>query len=650
MKQQLMSIHATKGSLIGAEIVGIAAAFLIAATGAQPWWAVLAGGAVIGLVLCVLQVRDAVVWRWLVVRIGRAVFKRKPRMIAVGGVSAEPEQQVKLPDGSSQTVRYAALAKAVRGVAAGKDIRQAYRSAKISVGEPDQNIASGATNFGDVGVFADHDVLALGSGWAYQDRKVVALEDLDTDGPQFLGWFHPPVPGVPIDVDDPDGNPVGVLVDGNTVITMVSVWGKPHIPTVLYPERAETPNLLPLTVIADHMRRVELQVDVDVIVDGVRTTGDAFAVQLDKSIGARSAAGQRTTTLVVRMDTRDMQTVAGLSYRPNTAQAAIAATRRIVFALQQAGCRARILLASQMRDVALAPIGGRHSAEEGIEVGWKELRQRGRGYVTSYYFSAEDLRADKLDEVWSYAPDPNKPLTHTTLVLALRRSDTDITVSAMVRVVSPQPLTTAPAPHLNRAHGWQWEALQNTIVGAKRLTGLPSTKVTAELDSAVAVGPSGVLIGALTVREGWLMMPFSDPAAPTRIVLRTDNDLLVRQYIRRSAAGGERVAVYDASRRWTMAAASSHIWTTSDSSLQPPWQPTLVVHNGHVNPYRGAWSSLAIEAPEPSAAPDTPPAPMAADTDIEIEATGRRIVLRTPQMGALSLRGIELPGEQPFLN
>lgn len=649
MKQQLIAIHATKASLIAAEIVGFAAAFLIAATGAQPWWAVLAGGVAIGLLVCVLQVRDVVVWRWLV-RIGRAVFKRKPRTIAVGGVTAEPDQQVKLPDGSSQTVRYGALAKAVHGVAAGKEIRQAYRGAKISVGEPQQDIVSGATSFGDIGVFAEHDVVALGGGWAYQDNKVVAVEDLDTEGPKFLGWFRPPVPGVPVDVDDPDGNPVGVLVDGNTVITMVSVWGKPHIPTVLYPERAETPNLLPLTVIADHMRRVDLQVDVDVVVEGVRTAGDAFAVQLDKSIGTRSAAGKRTTTLVVRMDTRDMQTVTGLSYRPNTAQAAIAATRRIVFALQQAGCRARILLASQMRDVALAPIGGRHGADETIEVGWNELRQRGRGYVTSYYFSAEDLRADKLDEVWSYAPDPNKPLTHTTLVLALRRNDADITASAMVRVVSPQPLTSAPAPHLNRAHGWQWEALQNTMIGSKRLNGLPSTKVTAELDSAVAVGPSGVLIGALTVREGWLMMPFSDPAAPTRIVLRTDNDLLVRQYIRRSAAGGDRVAVYDSSRRWTMAAASSHIWTTSDSSLQPPWQPTLVVHNGHVNPYRGAWSSVAVEAPAPPAAADEPPAPLAADTDIEIESTGGRIVVRTPRMGALSLRGIELPGEQPFLN
>lgn len=649
MKQKLVSVHVTKGSLLGAEIVAVAAAFAIAATGAQPWWAVLIGAAVIGLLLCVVQVRNAVVWRWLA-SMGRAVVKRKPRYLAVGGAVAEPEQDVKLPDGSTQPVRYGALAHAVREVASGKDIRQAYRNAKISIGNPDSQIPNSATNFGDIGVFDDHDVLALGNGWAYQNRKVVAIEEMDTDTQHFHGWFHPPVPGVPVDVDDPDGNPVGVLVDGNTVITMVSVWGKQHIPTVLYPERSATPNLLPLTVVAEHMRRVGLEVDVDVIVEGCRTTGDPFAVQYDRSIGARPAAGKRTTTLVVRMDTRDMKTVAGLSYRPTTAQAAIAATRRIVFALQQAGCRANILVASQMRDVALSAVGGRHSADEGIEVGWNELRQRGRGYVTSYYFSAEDLDPDKLQEVWTYAPDPNKPLIHTTLVIALRRTSDAVTVSAMVRVVSPQPLTTAPAPHLNRAHGWQWEALQDTIVGAKRLNGLPSVPMTPALNSAIVVGPSGVLVGALTVREGWLMMPFSDPAAPTRVVLRTDDDRLVRQYIRRSAANGERVAVYDASRRWTMAAASSHIWTTSDSSLQPPWQPTLVVHNGHVNPYRGAWSSVSVEAPEPTPVASDEPSDLAAETDIQIEATNGRILLRTRQIKSLSLSGIDLPGEQPFLN
>lgn len=648
MKQRVVSVHASKGSLIGAEIVSVAATFLIAATGAQPWWAVLAGGAAVGLLLCVLQIRDVVLWRWIG-RAGGVVFKRRPRTLQVGGAVAEPEQQVKLPDGSTQPVRYGALADAVRGVAAGKEIRTAYRKAKIIVGEPQPQTHSSAANFGDVGVFDDHDVLALGGGWAYQDRKVISLEDLDTDGPHFRGWFRPPVPGVPIDIDDPDGNPVGVLVDGNTVVTMVSVWGKAHIPTVLYPERSETPNLLPLNIIADYMRRVDLEVDVDVIVDGARTTGDAFAVQLDKTIGGRSAAGQRATTLVVRMDTRDMQTVTGLSYRPDTAQAVIAATRRIVFALQQAGCRARILVASQMRDVALEAVGGRHAAEEGIEVGWNELRQRGRGYLTSYYFSAEDLTAEKLDEVWSYAPDPNKPLTHTTLVLALRRGQRGINVSAVVRVVSPQPLTSSPAPHLNRAHGWQWEALQNTMIGSKRLTGLPSVPVTAELDAAIAVGPSGVLIGALTVREGWLLMPFSDPAAPTRIVLRTDDDRLVRKYIRRSAANGERVAVYDTARRWTMAAASSHIWTTSDSSLQPPWQPTLVVHNGDGNPYRGAWSSVSVEEPVPAEAGQQLP-DLAADTDIQIEAAQGRILLRTRQIKSLALSGIDLPGEQPFLN
>jgi len=47
------------------------------------------------------------------------------------------------------------------------------------------------------------------------------------------------------------------------------------------------------------------------------------------------------------------------------------------------------------------------------------------------------------------------------------------------------------------------------------------------------------------VRDAVVLMPLSDPQQPTRVAVHAQSDVLVRQLIRRSAAAGEVVAVYD---------------------------------------------------------------------------------------------------------
>ena len=91
-----------------------------------------------------------------------------------------------------------------------------------------------------------------------------------------------------------------------------------------------------------------------------------------------------------------------------------------------------------------------------------------------------------------------------------------------------------------------------------------------------------------------VLMPLSDPAHPTRIAINAESDVVVRQLIRRAAAAGEMVAVYDQTGRWEMTSASSRIWATRNMAAQPPRPPTMVVHNGRVNPYPGAWISVAV--------------------------------------------------------
>jgi hypothetical protein len=111
----------------------------------------------------------------------------------------------------------------------------------------------------------------------------------------------------------------------------------------------------------------------------------------------------------------------------------------------------------------------------------------------------------------------------------------------------------------------------------------------------------------------------------------------VRQLIRRAAAVGERVAVYDNTSSWTMIAGSSRIWTTDDTHAQPPRPPTLVVHNGRTNPYPGAWSSVTVGGPT------------AGDPDIIIEQRDNRIQLRTKRFRTV-IEPVTFRNEEPYLN
>ena len=427
-----------------------------------------------------------------------------------------------------------------------------------------------------------------------------------------------------------DGSSTAVVIDGYTVVTMVSVWGKPFMPTLLHPQFAETPNTLPITIIAEQMRQHGLGVDVDVICEGRRTTRDNYADLYQTFLGGRSAAGQRSTTLVIRLDTRAGDTAAGLLWRRDSVRAVIAATRRVARALNQANCRARVLTASQMRDATANGFGGTEAAASTYREGWTRLARTGNGYVTSYFFSPKDIVAAHLDAVWSY------PAEHTALVVCLRRSASGITAAAMVRVSTPQPLAASPAVSLNRLTGRQWSALTDTVAGARRLC-LPSTVVTDDLDKAVVVGPSGVLMGKFG--DSMLLMPLSDPAAPTRIGLRADSDKAVRQLIRRCAAVSERVAVYDPAGRWAMTARSPRIWNTRDMTAQPPQPATMVVHYGSTNPYPGAWTSVAVGAD--------------VDTDdrrdIVIEQIRDRIRLQTRRFRT-EMSPVTFRNEEAFLN
>lgn len=406
--------------------------------------------------------------------------------------------------------------------------------------------------------------------------------------------------------------------------------GRPYIPTPLRPQGAETPNTLPLSVTAEQVQRFGLGVDIDVIAQGRRTAVDNYGQFYAQLLADRPAAGQRTIMLMIRLDTRALDTTAGLMWRTDAAAAVAAVTRRITRALRQNGCRAEPMTAADMRQAVLDMHGGsKEDIESTFREGWKDLTHRGT-HVTSYYLSAEDLTAERLDDMWSV------PSEHTLLALHLRRSSKGITVSATVRFTTAQPLLTPPAVILNRYTGRQWWALSALLPGAERINRMPTRTLTADLDAAVAIGSSGVMLGK--VNDALLLMPLRDPAGPTRIVIDTDDDLAIRQLIRRASASGEVVAVYDPHRRWAMAAASSRIWNTTDLRAQPPRPPTMVVHNGSANPYPGALVSISVG-----------PGPRSVEPNVRITQRNGQIRIETERFVA-RIETATFRNEQTFLN
>ena len=208
---------------------------------------------------------------------------------------------------------------------------------------------------------------------------------------------------------------VGVIVDGDTVCTMIAVLGKPYIPTLLYSQHTKTLNMLPITKIAEHMQRVGLPVDVDIVCEGSRTSRDNYAELYQTSLRGRPAAGQRTVTLVVRFDTRSSQVLPGLMWRKDPVAAAVAASQRITRELCQHNCRARLLTAEQMDDATAPAWAEPNTSVRPIARAGIICSAPGKLLSQAISSAATTSSADTLDNVWTYQSD------HTTLVIGLRR-------------------------------------------------------------------------------------------------------------------------------------------------------------------------------------------------------------------------------------
>ncbi|MBY0290951.1 MAG: type VII secretion protein EccE [Mycobacteriaceae bacterium] len=394
-------------------------------------------------------------------------------------------------------------------------------------------------------------------------------------------------------VDVPHGNIVcGVRVEEYEALTMIEVTGKPYSLTFLRGSTVSlTRNVLPLELLTELLDQPGgLQLAIDVVPAGHRVRrGNEYPPLYSTLLADRPAAGQRTLQFVVRLDIQN--SVPGLQYRHSIGAAAAAATERIINTLLERDIRATALSAAEL-DTALDRLGARlqsaptppviegadspaapvpfrstspatrRRTKAGSEVGWRRVKGH-PGFLTTYYFSPEDITTASLHQMWALRTDE----VVLTLSLFKRRyveapdGDGPVMVSAMVRTNDPQPPQQPPTLYLNTLPGDQYPAaLRPAPTARPPHLEIPSRALGDPTTLEIPIGSTGILVGAAlrddrradpqVQRDDLVMLALTDPQRATRIVMDT-GDYYVRQLLIRAAAVGERIAIYSSQpNRW----------------------------------------------------------------------------------------------------
>ncbi|WP_425004988.1 type VII secretion protein EccE [Mycolicibacterium sp. S3B2] len=403
--------------------------------------------------------------------------------------------------------------------------------------------------------------------------------------------MNPPTSAAAVDV--PHGNIVcGVRVEPYEALTMIEVTGKPYSLTFLRGATVSlTRNVLPLEVLTELLDQPGgLKLAIDVVPAGHRVRrGNEYPPLYSTLLADRPAAGQRTVQFVVRLDIQN--SLPGLQYRQSIGAAAAAATERIINTLLERDIRAAALNAAELdtaldrlaaglqvaptppliegEDSPAAPAPFRASNpmprrrnKTGDEIGWRTIKGH-PGFLTTYYFSPEDITTSSLHQMWSLRSDE----VVLTVSLFKRRyveapdGEGPVMVAAMVRTNDPQPPQQPPTLYLNTLPGDQYAAaLRPAPTARPGHLQVPSRPLGDPEALEIPIGSTGILVGAAVrddrsaepavQRDDLVMLALTDPQQATRIVMDT-GEYYVRQLLIRAAAVGERIAIYsNQPNRW----------------------------------------------------------------------------------------------------
>ena len=273
-------------------------------------------------------------------------------------------------------------------------------------------------------------------------------------------------------------------------------------------------------------------------------------------------------------------------------------------ALLQRGVRAKPLTAKDL-DAALvelgaslavvpaeaepdnAPVGARIPTPVAPTESWKSIEAH-PGYLTSYYFSPEDITTNTLNQMWALRSDA----VVQTISLTKRRGPTEgrAWVSALVRVNDPQAPTRPPTLYLNPLPGHQGPAATRSAPLQRRFDAMPARPLDAS-PLELPVGSSGVLVGT-TQRGDLLLLSLTDPDQATRIALHTGMPYAC-QLLVRAAAVGERIAIYtDKPARWRQL--EQPLIAVVDRRHPPEFVPSIIVSDRAGGPPPAGLASTVI--------------------------------------------------------
>ncbi|GAA2424426.1 type VII secretion protein EccE [Mycolicibacterium llatzerense] len=475
-------------------------------------------------------------------------------------------------------------------------------------------------------------------------------------------------------VDIHHGNAIyGVRTAGTEAVTMIRVDGRPYMPTYLRGSTvSHTANELPLEVLTGLLDQpADLHIGIDIVSDGQRVrSGTGYPELYSTLLADRPAAGQRTTRLIVRLDLPT--SVRGLLIRRSVGKAAAAVTERIIKALEQEGIRATAVNAEDLNaaltslslGLAVAPTppepadelddtedaagdaaadagepdedsdgpseAGRHRlaanrpparprkvreprVRPGVDVLWNRIYTK-PGYVTSYYFSPEDITTDAFNRMWALRAD------HVVHTIILRKQHDPnqrhygkVLVSSLVRTTDPRPPQGPPTLFLNTLPGDQYDAALRAAPTSAPALKLPAKVLESPRGLTVPIGETGILVGSArhdiptahpaVQRDDLVMWPLTDPQRPTRITMAT-SDFYVRQLLIRTAATGKKIAIYSSDpQRWMSIAEPNIAVVTPGRPAE--FVPSIIVNdNAQIAPSAGLSSTVITLGRSQSGAPD----------------------------------------------
>jgi type VII secretion protein EccE len=342
-----------------------------------------------------------------------------------------------------------------------------------------------------------------------------------------------PDPGVVDDVALDAGGDIGVLVDGQRLVTMITLHPDPLAPAVVTDTEERTPNTISVARLAELLQLADVRLEsFDLIADGARAAG-GFADLYQQGQGPVSAAARRTTWLVLRMAMLDnVEAISRRAVRPGAARrTAAAACLRAADRLAAEGLDARPATAAQINEVNDVLHADPPTADH-----WSHLE--GRNGFAGVYFADPAHIAQDAAQWWTWA----QAREVTTLVRVRPGESGHPQIGALVRYRTAGALPTPPVSRLGPLYGVQRQAWRQFRVGV-----LPDSVMAfrplANQDPVIPVGPTGPMIGTLPGQKAAVYLPL---VAPVSLVC--PSALLLRQIALRATVTGRPLIVVSGDR------------------------------------------------------------------------------------------------------